>query len=244
MNSNFSNIDIINFDNSEEKDSFNYQDEIEKFETRSNVNLNFCHPKLNSTELEFGESLILSNLKRQTNCDTFENSINQEFFLLQKSGEIINNSFQNLQKIDNTSFSYFRMGNEDEKIFNNNDIFIKSEDNLDEEVPKKNLKRFTCEYENCKKVYKSKENLKLHNKNVHLQEKPYACIFCDKKFSHRNGKTYHERKLHTKFLPYNCSTEECGLSFASKSSLNYHMKSTHNGTKINIKNFDFEKLVR
>merc|ERR1711957_52575 len=141
MNSNFSNIDIINFDNSEEKDSFNYQDEIEKFETRSNVISNFCHPKLNSTELEFGESLILSNLKRQTNCDTFENSINQEFFLLQKSGEIINNSFQNLQKIDNTSFSYFRMGNEDEKIFNNNDIFIKSEDNLDEEVPKKNLKR-------------------------------------------------------------------------------------------------------
>jgi hypothetical protein len=41
------------------------------------------------------------------------------------------------------------------------------------------------------------------------------------------GKTYHERKFHTKYLPHKCCTTGCDAEFASKSALNYHIKSQH-----------------
>jgi hypothetical protein len=66
-------------------------------------------------------------------------------------------------------------------------------------------KTFDCPVKGCAKVYKSKENLTLHYKNIHLKEKPYSCKFCEAVFSHRNGKTYHERRFHTKYFPHKCS---------------------------------------
>ncbi len=96
------------------------------------------------------------------------------------------------------------------------------------------FKLFKCDYKDCSKAYKSKENLNLHIKNKHLGQKPYKCSFCDSRFSHRNGilnikigKTYHERKVHIKFLPHQCNLYECGVSFASKSALNYHIANQH-----------------
>jgi hypothetical protein len=68
-------------------------------------------------------------------------------------------------------------------------------------------KLFKCNYLDCSKAYKSKENLTLHYRNIHLKEKPYNCLYCGAAFSHRNGKTYHERKFHTKYLPYKCCKE-------------------------------------
>jgi uncharacterized Zn-finger protein len=47
---------------------------------------------------------------------------------------------------------------------------------------------FKCEFNDCGKKYKSKENLVLHIKNIHMKLKPYRCRFCDASFSHRNGK--------------------------------------------------------
>ena len=99
-----------------------------------------------------------------------------------------------------------------------------------------NGKSFTCK--DCNKTYKSKENLTLHIKNIHLKQKPYNCKYCSAVFSHRNGisfiylgKTYHERKFHTKYLPHKCDYEECPATFASKSALNYHLKSQHKNGK-------------
>jgi hypothetical protein len=51
----------------------------------------------------------------------------------------------------------------------------------------KPTKQFKCTYEDCYKSYKSKENLTLHIKNIHLKEKPYSCRYCSSVFSHRNG---------------------------------------------------------
>jgi hypothetical protein len=99
------------------------------------------------------------------------------------------------------------------------------------------IKIFKCNEPKCTKSYKSKENLTLHIKNFHLNEKPYSCKYCDSTFSHRNGKTYHERKFHTNYLPYKCTINgkiiikkilECELTFADKTALNYHLKSKHN----------------
>lgn len=71
---------------------------------------------------------------------------------------------------------------------------------------KMNLKIFICF---CGKIYKSKENVILHIKNIHLDEKPYSCEICHTGFSHRNGKNYHMRKFHTKILPYICTFNQC-----------------------------------
>ena len=51
-----------------------------------------------------------------------------------------------------------------------------------------NFKFFKCQIIECHKSYKSKENLKLHIKNIHEGIKPYQCSYCELKFSHRNGK--------------------------------------------------------
>lgn len=68
-------------------------------------------------------------------------------------------------------------------------------------------KMLNCTYEDCPKSYRTKENLMLHIKNVHLQIKPYECSYCSSKFSHRNGKIYHERKIHLNYFPYHCKFE-------------------------------------
>ena len=79
------------------------------------------------------------------------------------------------------------------------------EEKKENQKKKYNLKMFICF---CGKIYRSKENLILHYKNIHLGKKPYKCEFCNCYFSHRNGKSYHVRKFHTKIFPYKCPFHE------------------------------------
>lgn len=54
---------------------------------------------------------------------------------------------------------------------------------------------FKCPFKGCEKIYKSKENMTLHFKNIHLNDKPYKCKFCNSLFSHRNGKLIRQLKI-------------------------------------------------
>jgi hypothetical protein len=102
---------------------------------------------------------------------------------------------------------------------NNNDNIINYS------IVKQQRKRFfKCDYSNCNKLYRTKENLILHYKNKHLLEKPFKCSYCDMAFSHRNGKTFHERRIHTFEFPYVCETVGCEMKFVSKAALIYHKK--------------------
>jgi aspartate carbamoyltransferase regulatory subunit len=47
---------------------------------------------------------------------------------------------------------------------------------------------FKCNFNNCGKSYKSKENLTIHYQNKHEGIKPFKCSFCNNMFSQRNGK--------------------------------------------------------
>ena len=109
--------------------------------------------------------------------------------------------------------------NENKNYFENNfflrDYYNNKKNNLKIEMNKNslqkqkmNLKIFICF---CGKTYKSKENVVLHIKNIHLEEKPYSCEICHTGFSHRNGKNYHMRKFHTKILPYICTFNQCKI---------------------------------
>jgi len=60
----------------------------------------------------------------------------------------------------------------------------------------------------CDKVYRTKENLKLHILNIHLHLKPYECNYCSRRFSHRNGILYlnHRENLSWTQISYELSS--------------------------------------
>lgn len=194
MNS-ISNIEIINFDelnqedrtmNLEEEISLNYMNNFlkEKYESDysesqcdlsgyespcnmsicSDINSNFSNPKLafndSSNNSIYGDQTAYSENIKTPN-------LNDSFFHLEK---ITSNSFSFLRKT-----TKFKLNIDSDNSMSN--ISIGSNGN----------KFFPCTYEGCEKVYKSKENLTLHYKNIHLREKPYSCKFCNSQFSHRNG---------------------------------------------------------
>ena len=76
-------------------------------------------------------------------------------------------------------------------------------------------KFFKCLDEKCNKLYKSKEYLNLHIKNIHEGIKPYKCQYCSLEFSHRNGnilfykgKTYLGEKVPYKLLTSQMQSSE------------------------------------
>ena len=215
----------------------------------------FSHIVINNTIYEKedfffnDETIPLLDLKYIDN----ESFINNEMFIEKNENNIYYNNYQainyfnkrnfksyvhnNNSYIDNknnkiVSEKYIELNvnhiNNENKIVNNNKsniIFIINK------IPHKNKlkenkekKIYKCI---CGKKYNSKENQILHFRNIHLNKKSYECSYCKTKFSHRNGKKYHERIFHTFIFPYKCNINKCTKAFASKSSLNYHIKNKH-----------------
>ncbi|GJJ72419.1 hypothetical protein EMPS_04776 [Entomortierella parvispora] len=56
-------------------------------------------------------------------------------------------------------------------------------------------KVFTCEHEECGKIFKRSEHLKRHVRSIHTQEKPFACPKedCSKRFSRSDNLNQHVR---------------------------------------------------
>lgn len=193
MNS-ISNIEIINFEeyNHEEKSidlekdlNINYMNNflIEKYDSEysegndmsaydSSCNMSICseiNSNFSNIKMSMNDSCNNSNFGDLTTCS--ENIKNSN----------LNDSFSHLERVTNNSFSFLRRTN-------------KFKLNFDGDLNLSNLsfnstasKYFPCSFDGCEKVYKSKENLTLHYKNIHLKEKPYSCKFCNSQFSHRNG---------------------------------------------------------
>lgn len=194
MNS-ISNIEIINFE------EFNQDEKSLDLEKNMNINYmkNFLIEKYDSEYSEGNEingydsscnmsmcsemNSNFSNLNMSMN-DSFNNSNVGDFTASSENLKIssnLNDSFSNLEKVSNNSFSFLRRTN---KFKLNND----SDCNMSNiSYNSTASKYFPCSFDGCEKVYKSKENLTLHFKNIHLKEKPYSCKFCNSQFSHRNG---------------------------------------------------------
>lgn len=66
------------------------------------------------------------------------------------------------------------------------------------------IRKFKCEFPECDKVYRSKENLVLHIDNKHLGKKPFECIFCQERYASRNTRATHEREVHYELYSYPC----------------------------------------
>jgi hypothetical protein len=170
MNDHDSNIEIINFDYS--------------MEPQNNIFMEFHHEDNNKDYLNL-------YFLEKSGCDNFDQNESMEHYL--------SNSFTNM---NNDSFSSYYSNDAMSCLSENlsygvpiaqaNDTNDKSLNasfdncNLDSFSEKKR-KSFNCPFKDCIKVYKSKENLTLHYKNIHLKEKPYSCKYCSAVFSHRNG---------------------------------------------------------
>lgn len=139
-------------------------------------------------------SYIPSNSKNKLSKYSMD-SFDYEYSIKDVKYEYIGN---NIILVDNDEIQEKILDNLNNKILNKNENknFKKtgnSENNQNKKInsgidKKENKKNFKCSYEGCNKCYKSKENLTLHYKNIHLNEKPYTCKFCKATFSHRNGK--------------------------------------------------------
>jgi len=216
--------------------NFQLDESIDEFYTKDLILERFGNESSNITENLFNFNYNktcsdtytpIPDFNKGTLIDYSDYSVNKEEFKNRNYVLPINSSFNNLEKILNNSFTYLLPVNINQ---------IQPKINVIISTKSDEIKKFSCSFIGCKKIYKSKENLTLHFKNIHLKEKPYSCKYCKSLFSHRNGKTYHERRFHTKYFPHKCSIEDCDLKFASKSALNYHFKSNHLRTKRRYRN--------
>ncbi|KAH9519437.1 hypothetical protein Btru_002625 [Bulinus truncatus] len=84
---------------------------------------------------------------------------------------------------------------------------------------------FPCTYPECEKAFKSKYDLKCHNR-LHTGERPYKCPEpgCGMAFRIPCQFTMHKRS-HTGERPFKCKTEGCCAAFISSNALQAHLLS-------------------
>jgi len=66
--------------------------------------------------------------------------------------------------------------------------------------------------------------LRLHNRRIHSNRRPYQCPFCGKLFVTREELRRHER-IHTDTKPYSCS--HCSECFIRIEQLKTHLLKSH-----------------
>ncbi len=85
-------------------------------------------------------------------------------------------------------------------------------------------KFFYCSYEWCDKKFQRDHSRRVHERAVHLNEKPFQCQICLKKFAQKSGARKHLR-VHSGAKPYICLT--CKKPFSQSSNLFTHIKKRH-----------------
>lgn len=90
-----------------------------------------------------------------------------------------------------------------------------------ESVTEYHLKIYCCMHLDCKKEYKTKQNLKRHVMISHFLAKKATCTFCNKTFLNEINLKEHYL-IHTGSKPYKCPT--CGKRFRHKSRFGFHKR--------------------
>ena len=83
----------------------------------------------------------------------------------------------------------------------------------------------------CEKVFKSKQSLFIHDRNIHQGIKNFVCKFCGKEFYNRGAYESHENThldIGEKKV-FICDYDQCGKQFLYPSTLKAHVKNVHEG---------------
>lgn len=172
-----------------------------------------------SGDSSFSENKIICkiNLDKSVNTDPDSYSkkvdVNDECTITESSIEIDNENQEEIKELEGKKkiFSVHREKRENSKnmtsshSLNLSEQFKFKERTLHRKNKSQASKNFKCHFTQCDKSYRSKENLTLHIKNIHMGIKPYKCRMCESVFSHRNGKSYHEKSFHFNLHPYYCT---------------------------------------
>ena len=89
----------------------------------------------------------------------------------------------------------------------------------------------------CNGEFKSKEKLRVHKINKHLEEheKPYVCSICGKGYAHKTKLESHQMNVHIRSRPYKCRLQGCDADFNELANRNAHERNVHQ--------FDYKKYL-
>ena len=85
-------------------------------------------------------------------------------------------------------------------------------------------KSYCCSFEWCGKKFQSINARRVHERSVHLNEKPFQCQICLARFAHKSDAKKH-LLIHSGVKPYICLT--CKKSFSQSSNLFTHIRKQH-----------------
>lgn len=83
--------------------------------------------------------------------------------------------------------------------------------------------KYHCPEPGCGKVFGQMHHLKRHIQQIHTNERPYTCSFCNNSFKNPYTLKCHIR-IHTGERPYVCEEPGCGKAFNQKGAFNVHKK--------------------
>lgn len=89
---------------------------------------------------------------------------------------------------------------------------------------KETKKGFCCSFAWCGKRFLRDNARRVHERAVHLEEKPYQCPTCMRKFAHKSDAKKHDL-IHSGAKPFICLT--CKRSFSQSSNLFTHIRKQH-----------------
>lgn len=85
-------------------------------------------------------------------------------------------------------------------------------------------KSYCCSFEWCGKKFQRDHARRVHERSVHLNEKPFQCQICKRRFSQKSDARKHLH-VHSGAKPFICLT--CKKPFSQSSNLFTHIKNQH-----------------
>lgn len=100
------------------------------------------------------------------------------------------------------------------------------------QVKRDEQRYFACKEPGCNKVYTTTEGLRLHNRNIHMNDKRHKCDHegCERAFVRASDLKLHILRIHQTERPFPCTEQDCTKSFACNSELTRHLN-CHNRNK-------------
>ena len=89
---------------------------------------------------------------------------------------------------------------------------------------------FKCEI--CSNVYRYKESLKSHMKNVHEKVRKFICKICDQSFYASSKLQDHISRNHETTEMENLKCHKCEKTFSNQPSLKSHLRDVHSQNSI------------